>query len=44
MSGGYAPFQMLVSAIDYNEFVGRMAIGRIERGTLRQNQEIAVPR
>ncbi|MBO6300982.1 MAG: GTP-binding protein, partial [Ruminiclostridium sp.] len=37
-----APFQMLVSAIDYNEFVGRMAIGRIERGTLRQNQEIAV--
>ena len=37
-----APFQMLVSSIDYNEFVGRMAIGRIERGTLRQNQEIAV--
>ena len=26
------PFQMLVSAIDYNEFVGRIAIGRIERG------------
>ena len=37
-----APFQMLVSAIDYNEFVGRIAIGRIERGTLKQNQEIAV--
>ena len=37
-----APFQMLVSSIDYNEFVGRMAIGRIERGRLRQNQEIAV--
>jgi GTP-binding protein len=37
-----APFQMLVSSIDYNEFVGRIAIGRIERGTLRQNQEIAV--
>jgi len=36
------PFQMLVSSIDYNEFVGRIAIGRIERGTLRQNQEIAV--
>ena len=36
------PFQMLVSAIDYNEFVGRMAIGRIERGTLKQNQEIMV--
>ncbi|MEG0780229.1 MAG: translational GTPase TypA [Oscillospiraceae bacterium] len=37
-----APLQMLVSAIDYNEFVGRIAIGRIERGTLTQNQEIAV--
>ena len=36
------PVQMLVSAIDYNEFVGRIAIGRIERGTLRQNQEISV--
>ena len=36
------PFQMLVSAIDYNEFVGRIAIGRIERGTVKQNQEIAV--
>ena len=37
-----APFQMLVSSIDYNEFVGRIAIGRIERGELRQNQEIVV--
>ena len=37
-----APFQMLVSAIDYNDFVGRIAIGRIERGTVKQNQEIAV--
>ena len=37
-----APLQMLVSAIDYNEYVGRIAIGRIERGTITQNQEIAV--
>ena len=37
-----APFQMLVSAIDYNEYVGRIAIGRIERGVINQNQEIAV--
>ena len=37
-----APFQMLVSSIDYNEFVGRIAIGRIERGAIKQNQEIAV--
>ena len=36
------PFQMLVSSIDYNEFVGRIAIGRIERGAVTQNQEIAV--
>ena len=36
------PFQMLVSSIDYNDFVGRIAIGRIERGTLRQNQEVAM--
>jgi GTP-binding protein len=37
-----APFQLLVSSIDYNEFVGRIAIGRIERGTVKQNEEIAV--
>ena len=37
-----APFQMLVRSIDYSEFVGRIAIGRIERGTIKQNQEIAV--
>ena len=36
------PFQMLVSSIDYNEFVGRIAIGRVERGTLDQNSEIVV--
>ena len=37
-----APFQMLVSSVDYNEYVGRIAIGRIERGTIKQNQEIEV--
>ena len=37
-----APFQMLVSSIDYNEYVGRIAIGRIERGRIVQNQEIEV--
>lgn len=36
------PFQMLVSALDYNEFVGRIAVGRIERGKLTQNQDIIV--
>ena len=37
-----APLQMLVSSLDYNEYVGRIAIGRIERGTIKQNQEIVV--
>lgn len=37
-----APLQMLVSSIDYNDYVGRIAIGRIERGTISQNQEITV--
>ncbi len=36
------PLQVLVSSIDYNEFVGRIAIGRIERGVIRQNQEVMV--
>ncbi len=36
------PFQMLVSSLDYNEYVGRIAIGRIERGRVAQNQEIVV--
>ncbi|HEX2938583.1 MAG TPA: translational GTPase TypA [Ruminiclostridium sp.] len=36
------PLQMLISSIDYNEYVGRIAIGRIERGTLKQGQDIVV--
>ena len=35
-------FQMLVSSIDYNDYVGRIAIGRIDRGVLKQNQEVMV--
>lgn len=34
--------QLLVSSIDYNEYVGRMGIGRIERGSLKVNQEVLV--
>ncbi|MBP3414711.1 MAG: translational GTPase TypA [Clostridia bacterium] len=37
-----APLQMLVSSIDYNEYVGRIGIGRIERGEVKVNQEIVV--
>ena len=36
------PMQMLVSSIDYNEYVGRIAIGRIERGTIMVNKDVAV--
>ncbi|MBR2070374.1 MAG: translational GTPase TypA [Clostridia bacterium] len=36
------PLQILVSAIDYNEYVGRIGIGKIERGKVNLNQEIAV--
>ncbi len=34
------PLQLLVSAIDYNEYVGRLGIGRIQRGTIKQGQDI----
>ena len=34
--------QVLVSSIDYNEYVGRIGIGRIERGTIKQNQEVSI--
>ena len=32
--------QLLVSSIDYNDYVGRIGIGRIERGSVRVNQEV----
>ena len=34
------PFQMLVSSIDYNEYVGRIGIGRIERGVASVNMDV----
>ena len=36
------PAQMLVSAVDYNDYVGKIAVGRIERGTFRLKQDICV--
>ncbi len=36
------PTQMLVSTIDYNEFVGRIGIGKIENGSIRVNQDALV--
>lgn len=34
------PLQMLVSSIDYNDYVGRIAIGRIDRGTMKVGDEV----
>lgn len=36
------PLQLLVSSIDYNEYVGRIAIGKIERGSIKVNQEVII--
>ncbi len=36
------PMQMLISSIDYNDYVGRTGIGRIERGVIKVNQPVIV--
>ena len=36
--------QMLITSLDYSNYVGRIAIGRVHRGTLREGQEIALCR
>ena len=37
-----APFQMLCSSVDYNDFVGRIGIGRIQNGNLKVGQDVQV--
>ncbi|MBQ5951902.1 MAG: translational GTPase TypA [Lachnospiraceae bacterium] len=37
-----APTQLLISTIDYNEYVGRIGVGKIENGTLRRGQEVVI--
>ncbi|TYP91738.1 GTP-binding protein [Fodinibius salinus] len=37
-----ASFKMLVSSIDWNDYVGRIGIGRVEQGTIEQGQRIAL--
>jgi GTP-binding protein len=39
-----APLQVLVTLLDYNEYTGRIAIGRIARGGVRSGQSVAVMR
>ncbi|MBR6736043.1 MAG: translational GTPase TypA [Oscillospiraceae bacterium] len=36
------PMQVLVSTVDYNDYVGRTAVGRIERGEMKVNQQVSV--
>ena len=36
------PAQMLVSNIDYDDYVGRIAVGRIERGTIKLNMPVSI--
>ena len=36
------PAQMLITSLDYSSYVGRIAIGRVHRGELREGQEVAL--
>ena len=36
------PFALLCSSIDYNDFVGRIGIGRVENGTVKVGQDVAI--
>jgi len=39
-----APLQLLVSSIDYDDYVGRIAVGRVERGKVKNGQQVAICR
>ena len=36
------PTQVLISTIDYNEYVGRIGVGKVDNGSLKVNQEVAL--
>lgn len=38
------PLQLLITTIDYNEYVGKIGIGKIERGSIKRNQQVALIR
>jgi len=38
------PLQLLITTIDYNEYVGKIGIGKIERGSIKKNQQVALIR
>jgi GTP-binding protein len=37
-----SPTQILISTIDYNEYIGRIGIGKVERGVIHRNQEVII--
>ena len=37
-----APLQVLISTIDYNEYVGRIGVGKIDNGSIRVNQDVVL--
>ncbi len=37
-----APAQVLISTIDYNEYVGRIGVGKVDNGSIRVNEEVAI--
>ena len=37
-----APTQVLISTIDYNEYVGRIGVGKVDRGTISVNQDVVI--
>ena len=37
-----APTQVLISTIDYNEYVGRIGVGKVDNGTIRVNQDMVL--
>ena len=36
------PLQMLITSLDYSSYVGRIAVGRVHRGTIKEGQDIMV--
>ncbi len=37
-----APLQLLISTIDYNDYVGRIGVGKVDNGVIRVNQEVMI--
>ncbi|WP_291560707.1 translational GTPase TypA [Clostridium sp. UBA2485] len=39
-----APLQLLITSLDYNEYVGKIGVGKVIRGTIKKNQNVALMR